>query len=125
VVVKTATISLQLELDWTVYMGESLRGRKEGRGTLIQIKIIWLYSPSRALASPSWCFLTITFFTGLHFYSSAPPPTWRTRPPYLWPPETDWLSYTPRHYSLIPATTREPWYKQLPANPPLAIFSAC
>jgi hypothetical protein len=65
VVVKTATILLQLELDCTVYIGESLRGRKEVRTwTLIQFNIIWLYSPSRALASPSWGFLTITFLRG-------------------------------------------------------------
>jgi hypothetical protein len=43
------------------------------------------------------------------------PPTWRTRPPHLWPLETGWPSYTTRYdmhglqwdYSLIPATTRE------------------
>jgi hypothetical protein len=63
-------------------------------------------------------------FTGLDCYSSAQPPTWRTRSPYLWPPETECPSYTPRHwgpilvafydmyglqwdYSLIPATTRD------------------
>jgi hypothetical protein len=28
----------------------------------------------------------------------AQPPTWRARPPYLWPPETGWPSYTPRHW---------------------------
>jgi hypothetical protein len=33
-------------------------------------------------------------FTGLDCYSSAQPPTWRTRSPYLWPPETRWPSYT-------------------------------
>jgi hypothetical protein len=27
-----------------------------------------------------------------------PTATWRTRPPYLWPPETGWPSYTPRHW---------------------------
>jgi hypothetical protein len=26
------------------------------------------------------------------------PPTWRTRPRYLWPLETAWPSYTPRHW---------------------------
>jgi hypothetical protein len=55
--------------------------------------------------------------------SSAQPPTWRTRSPYLWPPETGWPSCTSRHwvpilvvfydmhglqwdYSLIPVITR-------------------
>jgi hypothetical protein len=41
-------------------------------------------------------------FMKKNFYcdlSSAQPPTWRTRsPPYLWPPETGWPSYTPRHW---------------------------
>jgi hypothetical protein len=63
-------------------------------------------------------------FTWLDCYSSAQPSTWRTRSPYLWPPETGWPSYTSRHwvpilvafydmiglqwvYSLIPATTRD------------------
>jgi hypothetical protein len=26
------------------------------------------------------------------------PPTWRARPPYLYPPVTRWPSYTPRHW---------------------------
>jgi hypothetical protein len=71
-------------------------------------------------------FLNNNRFTGWIF-GPAPnplPPTWRTRSPYLWPPETGWPSCTPRHwvpilvafygmhglqwdYSLIPATTRK------------------
>jgi hypothetical protein len=75
-------------------------------------------------------FLNNNLFTGLDCKSSAQPPTWRTRPPYLLPPETGWPSYTPRHwvpilvafydmnglqwdYSLIPATTRERIYRSL------------
>jgi hypothetical protein len=27
-----------------------------------------------------------------------PNPTWRTKPPYSWPLETGWRSYTPRHW---------------------------
>jgi hypothetical protein len=37
------------------------------------------------------------------------PPTWRARCPYLYPPETGWPSYTPRHwvpFSSPPATRR-------------------
>jgi hypothetical protein len=37
-------------------------------------------------------------FYGVGFYSLAQPPTWRTRPPNLCPPETGWPSYTPRHW---------------------------
>jgi hypothetical protein len=37
-------------------------------------------------------------FTVGSFQPHAQPPTWRTRPPYLWPPETGWPSYTPRHW---------------------------
>jgi hypothetical protein len=71
-----------------------------------------------------WSFVTITFLQGWIVSPAPNPPTWRTRPPYLWPPETGWSSYTPgRHwvpilvafydmsglqwdYSLIPVTTR-------------------
>jgi hypothetical protein len=30
--------------------------------------------------------------------SLASSPTWGTRSPYLWPTETEWPSYTPRHW---------------------------
>jgi hypothetical protein len=40
---------------------------------IIIIIIIWLYSPSRALASPFWGFLTITFLRGW-IVSPAPNP---------------------------------------------------
>jgi hypothetical protein len=44
------------------------------------------------LRSPN-CWL----FTGWGRQPHAQPPTWRTRSPYLYPLETGWPSYTPRH----------------------------
>jgi hypothetical protein len=63
-------------------------------------------------------------FTGWSCQPHAQPPTWRTRPLYLYPPEAGWPSYTPGHwvpisiasydthglrwgYSYFLATTRE------------------
>jgi hypothetical protein len=40
-------------------------------------------------------------FTGWCCQHHAQPPTWRTRPPYVWPPETGWPSCTPRHWVTI------------------------
>jgi hypothetical protein len=37
------------------------------------------------------------------------PPTWRTTSPYVYPPGTGWLSYTPQHwvhFSLTPTSRR-------------------
>jgi hypothetical protein len=48
----------------------------------------------------------MTTFYCLSFEST---PTWRARSPYLYPPGTGWLSYTPRHWVLFsspPATRR-------------------
>jgi hypothetical protein len=64
------------------------------------------------------------FFTGWDCQPHSQPPTWRTRPLYLYPPEAGWPSYTPRcqipilvasydtsglrwDYSYFPATMRE------------------
>jgi hypothetical protein len=46
----------------------------------------------------------ITFY-GLRLET---PPTWRTRPPYLYPPGTGWPGYTPRQWVLFssPPMTR-------------------
>jgi hypothetical protein len=80
--------------------------------------------PKSGPGLPFLGFLNNKLFTGLECYFSTQPSTWRTRSPYLWPPETGWPSYTPRHwvpilvtfydmhglqcdYSLIPATTRK------------------
>src|SRR5215470_11796672 len=41
------------------------------------------------------------YFMGWGCQPHAQPPTWRTRPPSLYPPETGWPSYTPRHWVLI------------------------
>jgi hypothetical protein len=53
--------------------------------------------------SPLWDIAFLRFpdnriFMGLGCQPRAQPPTWRTRPPYLWPPETEWPSYTPKHW---------------------------
>jgi hypothetical protein len=47
----------------------------------------------------------MAIFCCLRFETS---PTWRARFPYLYPPGTGWLSYTPRHRVpfLLPPTTR-------------------
>jgi hypothetical protein len=53
--------------------------------------------------SPIWAIVDLGFpynriFTEWVCRPHAQPPTWRTRPPHLWPPETGWPSYTPRHW---------------------------
>jgi hypothetical protein len=47
----------------------------------------------------------MTIFYCLRFET---PSTWKARSPYLYPPGTGWLSYTPRHWvpSLSPPTIR-------------------
>jgi hypothetical protein len=48
----------------------------------------------------------MTIFYCLRFET---PPTWRARSPYLYPSETRWPSYTPRHWvpiSPLPTTSR-------------------
>jgi hypothetical protein len=84
--------------------------------------------------SPLWAIAFLEFpdnriFTGRGCEPHAQPPTWRTRPSYLWPPETGWPSYTPSHwvpilvafcdmhelcwdYSYPPVTTRRQHLKQ-------------
>jgi hypothetical protein len=54
--------------------------------------------PKSGRGLPIWGFITIIFLTWLDCWSSAQPPTWRTRPPYLRPPETGWPSYIPMHW---------------------------
>jgi hypothetical protein len=91
------------------------------------IIIIWIYSPSRALASPFRSFLTITFLRGW-IVSPAPNPQPGGAGFRIYdPPGTGWPSYTLRHWvpilvafydmhglqwdcSLIPATTRDDWF---------------
>jgi hypothetical protein len=80
--------------------------------------------PNTGPGLPFWGFVTITFLQGCIVSPAPNPPTWRTRPLHLWPPETGSRSYIPRHwvpilvafcdmhglqwdYSLIPATTWE------------------
>jgi hypothetical protein len=53
--------------------------------------------------SPLWAIAYLGFpdnriFMGWGCQPHAQPPTWRTRPPYLWPPGTEWSSYTHRHW---------------------------
>jgi hypothetical protein len=47
----------------------------------------------------SWPYFTVS--------DSRLPPTWRARSPYLYPPDTGWPSYTPKHWapSSSPPTT--------------------
>jgi hypothetical protein len=79
----------------------------------------------RAVRLNSLGFWTIVFFTRRGYWPCAQPPTWRIRPPYLYPPETGWPSYTPRHwvpilvasydYSYSPVATQRtvhPYMKQ-------------
>jgi hypothetical protein len=51
-----------------------------------------------------WTFASVFFFRfpncwlpGWGRQPHAQPPTWRTRSPYLYPLETGWSSYNPRH----------------------------
>jgi hypothetical protein len=89
------------------------------------IIILWLYSPSRALAYPVWGFLQKPFnWAGL--LVQRPTPNMEDWVSVFMTPETEWPSYTPRHwvpilvsvydmhglqwdYTLIPATTSEIW----------------
>jgi hypothetical protein len=56
----------------------------------------WHDSPLWAIAFPG--FPDNRIFTGWGCQPHAKPSTRRTRPPYLWPPETGWPSHTPRHW---------------------------
>jgi hypothetical protein len=38
------------------------------------------------------------FMTTFYYLRFETPPTWRARSPYLYPTETGWSSYTPRHW---------------------------
>jgi hypothetical protein len=76
----------------------------------------WLYSPMRTFASlmglsrsslidltvprPHLRFPNCWRFPGMGCQPNAQPPTWSTRSSYLYPLETGWPSYTPRH--LVP-----------------------
>jgi hypothetical protein len=53
----------------------------------------WL-SPAQSFSGPSSVELA-TIFDCLRFETL---PTWRARFPYLYPPGTEWPSYTPRHW---------------------------
>jgi hypothetical protein len=57
---------------------------------------IWHDTPLRVIAFLG--FPDNRIFTGQCCQPDAQPPTWRTRPPYLWPPEIGWPSYSPRHW---------------------------
>jgi hypothetical protein len=62
-----------------------------------------LVSPAQSILGPSPAGF-VTIFYCLRFET---PPTWRARSPYLYPPETGWPSYNPRHWvpSSSPPTT--------------------
>jgi hypothetical protein len=56
-----------------------------------------LASPAQSFSGPNPAGLMIIFYC-LRF---EPPPTWRSIFPYLYPPETEWPSYSPRHWILF------------------------
>jgi hypothetical protein len=57
--------------------------------------------PNLSPGLPFWGFCNNNLFTGLDCSSSAQPPTWRTRPPYLRPPETGWPQALGTHFSRL------------------------
>jgi hypothetical protein len=61
-------------------------------------------SPAQSFSGPRPAGLMTTFYC-LRYET---PPTWRATSPYLYPPGTEWPSYTPRHWfpSSSPPTTR-------------------
>jgi hypothetical protein len=73
----------------------------------MSISVLLVFSIANSIIflhdSPLWAlaFLGLIdnkIFTGWGCQPHAQPPIWRTRPPYLWPQETGWSSYTPRHW---------------------------
>jgi hypothetical protein len=57
----------------------------------------------------SWGSVTAVFMVR-GCWPHAQPPTWRTRSPYLWPPETGWPSYTPGHWlAWVPRGCHSPY----------------
>jgi hypothetical protein len=95
--------------EWKLFSDNSLRetGRtfklnfltscRNSNTLILHILLLkWLCSPMRTFASILG-FLTVDFLQG--GVSPKPnPPTWRTRSPYLYPLETGWPIYTPRHW---------------------------
>jgi hypothetical protein len=63
------------------------------RGWAVVYNCCWS-SPAQAFSGQSPAGLMTTFYC-LRFEI---PPTWRTRSPYLYPSETGWPGYTPRHW---------------------------
>jgi hypothetical protein len=61
--------------------------------SLTRGRVCWS-SPAQSVSGPSPVEL-MTIFYCLRFKT---PSTWRTRSPYLYPPETEWPGYTPRHW---------------------------
>jgi hypothetical protein len=58
---------------------------------------LWHDSPLWTITFLLWIsWLQALYWVGCHH--RAQPPPWMTRPPYLWPPETGWPSYTPGHW---------------------------
>jgi hypothetical protein len=58
----------------------------------------WL-SPAQSFSGPSTAGL-MTIFYSLRFETT---PTWRARSPYLYPPGTEWSTYTPRYWIPFPS----------------------
>jgi hypothetical protein len=109
----------------------------------LDIMIMWLYSPNRALASPVWGFVTVTFLRGW-IVSPAPNPqpgrpglrimTPGDRVTQLYPQAlgTHLVAFYVMHglqwdYSLMPATTRDTLYvlRSLTFNVGLIRYFVC
>jgi hypothetical protein len=58
--------------------------------------------PNSGPGLPLWGFVTVTVLQGWIFSPAPNPPTWRARPPYLWPPATGWPGYTRDYTALYP-----------------------
>jgi hypothetical protein len=78
-------------------------------------------SPAQSFSGPSPTGLMITFYS-LRFEIS---PTWRARPPYLYPRGTGWPGYTPPHWVPFssPPTARRATVEVF--DPASSVFSPC
>jgi hypothetical protein len=91
--------STHLELTARVLLLSDSCGLVDVGRSLCQVKGSTIYnccwsSPEHSFLGPSPAGL-VTIFYCLRFET---PPTWRVRYPYLYPPGTEWPSYTPSHW---------------------------
>jgi hypothetical protein len=76
------------------YVGRPLR-REDGS---VIYNCSWS-SPAQSFSGPS----PAGYMTIFHCLRFETPTTWKVRFPYLYPPRTGWLSYTPRHWIPFPS----------------------